>query len=181
MPPPGRHDRDTLVAELRARGIDYLAPGDAVSRAGLDDEALLAALAAEEDPRLRQALVALFLLHPGLAHSVPSLRAQLPPGAREELLVHYLAAVYLQEMWWHRLLRYLPDAGRLPDDLCRELALPRREELHGKVGLHALAEWHESRSPHRTNRLSEYEGAAALLLASLKQRSRRHEPAAERR
>jgi hypothetical protein len=66
------HDRDALVAALRARGVDYLMPieatGDPVA-----DEPLIASLAANEDPRLRQALIALFLLEPRLAQHVPAI------------------------------------------------------------------------------------------------------------
>src|SRR5262245_25060148 len=98
--------RDQLVAALRARGVDYLAPSDA-SGDPLTDEALVAGLASSADPRLRQALIALFLLQPSLAPLVPVLRPGLPEAASVELLAHYAAAVYLQTMWRIRLGHYL--------------------------------------------------------------------------
>ena len=181
MPPAALQDRETLIAQLRKRGIDYLAPSDAVSEVDLDDSTLLASLASQDDPRVRQALVALFLVHPGLSRWVPLLRTTLDPGARLNLEAYFLAAIYLQEMWWYRISRYLPHTERLPDDLCHELSLPGRKELHGKMGLHALADWHSSQSARRANRLSEYQGAAELVLESLKLKRRRNELETKRR
>src|SRR4030088_257222 len=100
-------DREALVAALRERGVDYLAPSDAAGEP-LADEELIARLAVHDDPRLRQALIALFMLHPQLAPLVPPLCARLAPAAVVELKAHYLAAVYLQSMWRIRLNHYLP-------------------------------------------------------------------------
>jgi hypothetical protein len=55
-------DREPLVSALRERGVDYLAPSDAQGPP-LADGVLIASLAAHHDPRLRQALIALFMLH----------------------------------------------------------------------------------------------------------------------
>jgi len=49
-------DHDQLVAALRVRGIDWLAPEEAEG-APLDDAPLIASLAAHADPRLREALL----------------------------------------------------------------------------------------------------------------------------
>lgn len=151
-------DRRTLVAALRERGVDYLAPSDAESAQPLDDPSLLAGLAGNSDPRLRQALIALFLLDPRLAPLAPVLRRRLDSGAARELSFYYTAAVYLQRMWRIRLGHYLESVQDLPDLFSAELGLPRPEELHGKAGLHALAELHKSSSPLPSNPLSEYEG-----------------------
>src|SRR6185369_6834571 len=126
--------RDRLVAALRERGVDYLAPSDAAGQP-LPDEALIAALAAHDDPRLRQALIALFMLHPALAPLVPPLCARLAPAAQVELKAHYLAAVYLQTMWRIRLNHYLPPTPDLPDYFSAELGLPDAQEEFGKAGL----------------------------------------------
>lgn len=177
-------DRDPLVAELRRRGVDYLAPSDAAGGGSIEDADLLASLASHRDPRLRQALVALFLLEPELGRLVPGLRRDLSPPASRDLLAYYLAAVYLEEMWRVLLERYLPGRGRLPDDPCRELGLPIPPVLHGEAGLHALAELHASWSNRPSNFLSEYEGVAALLLESLQLRrgglARRFHPTSRR-
>src|ERR1051325_6534931 len=62
-------DREALVAALRERGVDWLAPSDAQGPS-LTDEVLIASLAMSEDARLRQALIGLFLLRPTLASLV---------------------------------------------------------------------------------------------------------------
>ena len=177
--PALERDWDTLVAALRTRGVDYLAPSDAQGRL-LDDETLLASLAAHDNPRLVQALIALLMRHPELAPLVPPLRAQLPPAAQVELLVHYMAAVYLQSMWRVRLDHYLPPTPDLPDYFSAELGLPDALDLYGKAGLYALAEWHSGHAPGRANHLSEYMGVAELLLDRLWLKAERDVAAAGR-
>jgi hypothetical protein len=166
-------DGDTLVAALRARGVDYLAPSDALG-APVDDETLIASLAAQDNPRLVQALIALFLLHPDLGPLVPPVRARLSPAAQVALLAHYMAAVYLQSMWRIRLNHYLPPTPDLPDYFSGELGLPDRDDEYGKAGLYALADWHSAHAPGRANHLSEYEGVAELLLDRLWLQAERH-------
>jgi hypothetical protein len=166
-------DGEALVAALRERGVDYLAPSDAQGQP-VPDEALVTSLAAHDDPRLRQALIALFMLHPQLAPLVPSGRARLGPAAEVELLAHYMAAVYLQSIWRIRLNHYLPPAPDLPDYFSSELGLPGPDDEYGKAGLYALAEWHSTHAPGRANHLSEYQGVAERLLDRLWLRAERH-------
>ena len=161
-------DRDTLVAALRLRGVDYLAPSDAELQHSVTDDTLIASLAAHADPRLRQALIALFLLHPGLARFVRDVRSTLAPSVSCELVAFYTAAVYLQRMWRVRLGHYLTDSSELPDLFSDEFGLPRPAEGHGKFGLHALAEWHAAQSPAPGNHLSEYQSVVDHVFASLK-------------
>lgn len=169
-------ERDRLVAALRERGVDYMSPEDAEGEP-VPEEALIASLAANEDPRLRQALIALLLLHPHLAPAVQRVRPNLDPPAETELVAHYMAAVYLQRMWHVRLGHYLPRDSNLPDYFSQELGLPSPEAGYGKPGLYALADWHAVDSPHRANHLSEYLGVAELLFERLKLKVRRHVPA----
>jgi hypothetical protein len=164
-------DREALVAALRERGVDYLAPSDAQGEP-VADEALIASLAAHDDPRLRQALIALFLLHPRLAPLVPPLCARLEPAAAVELKAHYLAAVYLQSMWRIRLDHYLPPTPDLPDYFSASLDLPDALDEYGKAGLYALADWHSAHAAGRANHLSEYECVAELLLADIQLKAR---------
>lgn len=173
--------REALVAELRERGVDYLMPSDATIEQPLEDESLIASLAAHSDPRLRQALIAIFLLQPHLAPIVPRLRNELESKAAQELTAFYMAAVYLQSMWRIRLDLYLDSFDELPDYFSTELGLPDVNDEYGKVGLYELAEWHKSLSPYPFNHLSEYEGVADLLFQRLKLRRRRHESAPGRR
>jgi hypothetical protein len=136
---------------------------------------LIASLAAHSEARLRQALIALFLLQPQLAPLVPHLRGDLEPCAAQELLAYYMAAMYLQTMWRTRLGYYLESLPELPDYFSAELELPKAKELYGKAGLYALANWHARQAPYHFNHLSAYEGVADLLFQSLKLRRSRYE------
>jgi hypothetical protein len=166
------HDRDRLVAALRDRGVDYLMPEDAAG-APVGDEALIASLAANEDPRLRQALIALLMLEPHLAEYVPAIMEQLDEPARIELIAHYMAAVYSQSMWRIRLDNYLPPTPDLPDFYSEQLQLPSPDDEYGKAGLYALANWHARQVPWHSNKLSEYESVPSLLFGRLMNRARR--------
>lgn len=161
------NERDTLVAALRARGVDYLM-SDGGHGNPLSDEALLTRLAAHEDARLRSALTALFLLHPELAPLVAALADTLPPDARTELQARYMAAVYLQRFWHTRLEIYNLNTPDLPDLFSVALGLPSAELMYGKPGLHALAEWHQRQHPVTYNRRVEYELVVEHIIASLK-------------
>lgn len=161
------------MAALRERGVDYLMPSDAEGEA-VSDETLIASLAASDDPRLRQSLIALFLVQPHLAPCVLSLQRELNGLAAKELQAHYAAAVYLRAMWEARLGRYIAPLSDLPDYFSLGLGLPAPEALHGKMGLHALAEWHAQHLPYRANHLSEYLGVVEMLFESLKLKARRN-------
>ncbi len=167
-------DRERLVAALRRRGIDWLAPSDAQG-APVPDALLLASLATHDDPRLRQALIGLFLVQPALAVLVPCVAATLDQQASRELQAYYTAAVYLQTMWRIRLARYLPAMLELPDYFSQTLSLPPREDEYGKAGLYALAEWHASQALFAYNYRSVYAGVLDLLCASLKMQRAHHE------
>jgi hypothetical protein len=166
-------DRDRLVAALRERGVDYLMPEDAAGEP-VGDETLIASLAANADPRLRQALIALFMIKPGLAEHVPGIVDALDGPARIELIVHYMAAVYSQAMWRPRLDHYLPPTPDLPDLYSEHYQLPAPEDEYGKTGLYALADWHASRVPWHSNHLSEYESVPTLLFGRLMNRARKN-------
>ncbi len=175
------NEREVLVAELRERGIRFLAPSNADAAAmsrqkpdseGLADAQLLLALAQHPDPRLRLALIPWFILQPELHSTLSGVIHTLSPRARIELKALYMAAVYLQRLWWTRLSFYLDDLDELPDLFSKELGLPPPAERHGKVGLHALAEWHAGQSDYPINRLASYEKVMDSLFGQLKQEAR---------
>ena len=172
-------DRERLVAALRTRGVDYLAPSDAAG-APVEEATLIASLASHDDARLKQALSALFLVRPDLAPRVPGLVEALPHDAAVSLTARYQAAVYLRAMWATRLGRYLPALPPLPDYFSEPLALPEPRVLHGKAGLYALAAWHENVTGRRANYRAEYENAAALLFGRLRVRAHWHDAAVAR-
>ena len=171
-------DRERLVAALRERGVDWLAPSDAKGEP-VSDETLIASLAAQADPRLRQALTGWLLLRPALADAVPKVLVWLTAAAREamaaELVARYMAAVYLQNLWRTRLKLYLGGFSDLPDFYSSQLGLPPGGEGFGKPGLDALADWRNRQSPIAYNHRAEYHVVMEHVFASLKQRAHSHE------
>lgn len=150
------YERETLVAELRERGVAYLAPSNAsAEKPPPTDELLILALLEQLDARLRMALVPLFLRRPHLADEVARLAARLDSDLRLELQTYYQAAVYLQRLWRTRLGFYLDTSSLLPDLFSAEMGLPSPEERHGKVGLYALADAWQARSRFPYDRLAE--------------------------
>lgn len=150
------YERETLVAELRERGVAYLVPSDArAQHPPPSDEALILALLEQTDARLRMALVPLFLRRPHLSEEVARLAGRLKPSQRLELQTYYQAALYLQRLWRTRLGFYLDTSSLLPDLFSAEMGLPSPDERHGKVGLYALADAWQARSHFPYHRLAE--------------------------
>ena len=156
-----RWEYEPLVAALRTRGIRFLAPSDAQPGPHpINDRDLVACLASHDHPRLRLALVALFLLHPELASQLTGL--ELPPQAQGELRTQYTAAACLQRMWSIRLSFYLGEFQLLPDLYSTSLGLPPVDAHYGKLCLHTLA----ARQPF--DQLPAYDGLMSLLFSQLK-------------
>src|SRR5579863_8358660 len=97
-----------LLAGLYANGITFLTGSqDAVQSIALAEHQLaphelLARLASSTEPSVRDATIALLLLHPELAIHLPTTMAPLS-AADEQLAVLALAAAYLQRQWRARL------------------------------------------------------------------------------
>ncbi len=163
-------DRDLIVENLRALGIRYLASGEIKeeTNANLPLPVLIGRIAESADPRLRLALIALFIRHPRNSSIVPDLASRLDEPARTELKTFYMAAVYLQRYWMPRLKLYMEDFPLLPDLYSKELSLPEPEDRHGKNGLYALADWHASRSPYPFNWRASYLKVTDLLFAQFR-------------
>lgn len=170
------YDRETLVAELRERGVSYLAPSDALS---VDppptDEALLLALLDQPDSRLRMALVPLFIRRPALAAVVERLAGEIVPSLRLDMQTYYMAAVYLQRLWRSRLGFYLDVDLLLPDLYSQEMGLPPADERFGKVGLYDLADDWQARSRYPFDRLAEINQTFEHFLGQLALEGRRPE------
>jgi hypothetical protein len=163
------YDRETLVAELRERGVAYLAPSDALSvDPPPSDAGLILALLAQPDARLRMGLVPLFIRHPALAADVERLAVEIDPALRLELQTYYQAAVYLQRLWRSRLGFYLDTSVLLPDLFSAEMGLPPADERHGKVGLYDLADAWKARSRYPFDRLAALKNVLDHFFGQLK-------------
>lgn len=165
--------RDILVGALRVRDIDYFMPIDAPTDEALSDEFLIQCLVEQEDSRLRQALIGMFLVYPELGSMIPTIMERLNAKGRNELLAYYMAAVYLQQIWKILLKHYLVNFKELPDYYSSKLELPPPDFMFGRRGLYELSEWHKKRSPYPFNRMSEYKTAARLILQSLRGRRKK--------
>ena len=157
--PNTESNRALLIDNLRRYGIRFLASGDPDGNHAeiyLSPEEIIVRLAQSADPRLRLALVPFFILHPQEAAKVNSLVDMLDEPAKTELMMFYMAAVYLQRFWKTRLQLYLPEFPLLPDSYSHVLSLPKADDRHGKSGLYALAERHANQSPYAFNRLASY-------------------------
>ena len=161
--------RETLVAELRERGVTYLAPSDAVATEPIPStDGLLVALLDQPDSRLQLALIPLLLRHPELASRVPLLVTEIEPRLAIELQTLYMAAVYLQRLWKTRLGFYLDTSILLPDLFSRQMALPPADERFGKTGLVDLTDVWKARSRYPFDRLAALNNTIDLFFAQLK-------------
>jgi len=166
-----RHQPDwpVLVDALSAYGVRYLSGASGDSGAAgepvqMDPLDLLMYLAQSPEPHLRQALAALFLVHPELATIATQAAGTLPPASRDVLIESYVAAIYLQRFWRTRLRRYLGDQPTLPPLWVEDLGLPAADDHYGKLGLTTL-EARRSGRAHR--RSSAYERVALHLFGQL--------------
>lgn len=132
-----------LVAALRAWGIDYLTASVA-PRAGtsIPPVQLLQRLAQSPQARIRDATIALLLLHPELAEAIPTALAAAGQETREQLITLVLAALYLQRIWLTQLALALGHLSQFPEGAFAALwearRLPPPALDYGESGLRAL-------------------------------------------
>lgn len=165
---------DLLAGALKARGLGHLRLAEpAVTYAAVEDTALIANLAGHSDPRLREALIPLFLRHPELAERAHSLAAQLGPLAADTLRHFYTAAVYLQRLWLSTLRLHLGSFPILPDHFGQaHYHLPSPEESFGEAGLRGLARYYADQTG--LDWLSVYQSVMNLFLQQLSLDQTRH-------
>lgn len=155
-------DVGILAANLQQRGIPYLRVKDRPDSQWLDTETFLAALAQHTAPRVREALIPLFLRHPEYAQYVPEIVSRLPVPAATTLMHMYTASVYLQRLWRGKLGIYLGEFPILPDYYGQsQWNLPAPDVHCGEAGLRALATHFKGETGY--NWLSLYESAVNLL------------------
>lgn len=167
MFPEGLVDTAALAATLAQLNVHYLRTPTSAEPLPLEPAALIAALAQHPSPRVREALIPLFLRHPEFARDVPDVVDTLPTAAGLTLRHLYTAAVYLQRLWRGKLEMYLGALPALPDYFGHsEWGLPAPEEHYGEAGLRLLAEHFEARTGD--NWLSMYQKAISLFLNQLR-------------
>ncbi|HEU0002081.1 MAG TPA: DUF6036 family nucleotidyltransferase [Ktedonobacteraceae bacterium] len=148
---------DDLISILRAWGINYLVglehPADAprFKTDQLPAVDLIQRLAQCHDyPRVRDACISLFLLHPELVGAAQQAMRESQSNVFEQIAVLILATLYLQRLWSIRLAMAL---GRFPGfpeqpfaDLWKNRSLPAPACHNGMSGLIALQEAEQKRT-----------------------------------
>ncbi len=133
----------SLVSVLRSWDIDYLMT-DAARQPppAIPSVHLLQRLARAPEPRVRDATIALLLLHPELAESIPAALASADQETREQLITLVLAALYLQRIWLTQLTLALGHPPQFPESpfaaLWEARQLPPPALGYGEPGLRAL-------------------------------------------
>src|SRR5579859_4053986 len=106
----------TLIAALRAWGIDYLTAGAArQAPPAIPPAQLLQRLARASGGRVRDASISLLLLHPELAEVIPLALASADQETREQLITLVQAALYLQRIWLTQLALALGHPPEFPE------------------------------------------------------------------
>lgn len=162
-------DLNAIAVDLARLDVPYLriiaspAPSQ-TSPPPIAPETLIRQLAQHGEPRLREALIPLFLRHPDYHRCVPALALSLDSQAAQTLRHFYTAAVYLQHLWRSTLGLYLGAFPDLPNYFGEtEFGLPSPQLHWGEVGLRLLAARFEAETGD--NWLTTYEGAMSRFLA----------------
>jgi predicted nucleotidyltransferase len=149
-----------IIGELRRWGIHYLLTDQDIAPPAVPISApqVLMALGQTHDPRVRDAFIALMLLHPTLAQVIPDAIAHSDPFAAESIQTLIMATLYEQRIWYPLLTMALGAPPQVPEmpfaPLWRAWQLPAPWRDFGLPGAHALAQ-HER---ERTGILAAYLG-----------------------
>ena len=160
-----RPSADELISALNALGVHFLVGGESPPKTVLPPARLLAALAEQEDARLRLAIVPLLLYRPGLACTVPETLLLLAEPARTGFKLFYTAAVLLQEEYAAPLEKLTRQQVRLPDLFSRELGIPPKGRPDAR--LKCLSERHRAVSEVAANWIGTYRHGAERLIRRL--------------
>ena len=157
---------EELVAELELLGIRYLSRQSSYQASHVrSPEALLADLVRQPSARVRAAVIAVLLAHPGYADAMPAAIEGLLPVERLTLQTFYAAAVLLQQKHAHRL-RELMDARSRPlpflSEHTPELNLP--DDGTPDEALASLGREHQRWSGSMVNWTGTYEQVARQLM-----------------
>ncbi len=163
-----------LISILRTWGIGYLVGGDHpispsdIARDQQTAVTLIRRLAQCEYPRVRDASISLFLLHPELAPAVLEAIQTSEPVVAEQIATLTLATLYLQQLWSLRLTMAFGHEPSFPEQsfahLWQARHLPPPSYHHGKWGLLALQEAEQQRTGLPLNFLHDWQNQVDHLL-----------------
>ena len=166
---------DQLIGLLHDWGVRYLVGLEQSSTSSqahmklLQPVELIQRLAqCAEFPRVRDASIALFLLHPELAESITQALQISTLEIAEQIAVLTLATLYLQRLWSIRLTQALGHAPQFPEQhfafLWQQRHLPPPQCHDGKWGLMALQEAEQVRTGLPLNFLGDWQNQIDHLL-----------------
>ena len=162
-------DPTGLIKELHSWGINYLMGKPLATRMkkrmlAID---LVKRLAQCQYPRVRDASISLFLLHPELADVI--LKAyQSEPLIAEQIAVSVLATLYLQQLWSFRLTLAFGHKPNFPEQqfahFWQDRQLPSLQCQQGKQGLEALQAREQQRRCLPLNFIGDWQNQVDHLL-----------------
>ncbi len=165
---------DQLISILRQWGIGYLVGGYDVhpSLRATDRQAMVGLVQrlaqCDTYPRIRDASVSLFLLHPEFADAILEAIQTSEPELAEKIAVLTLATLYLQRLWSIRLTFALGHPPAFPEQpfafLWRNRHLPPLAYHDGKWGLVALQTLLRERSDLPLNYIGDWQNQIDHLL-----------------
>jgi hypothetical protein len=168
-------DADRLIRDLRGRGIAYLV-GDEASADQKDvDEReqpsnveLIQRLAQCSYPRVRDASISLFLLHPELVPDILQAIQESEPEVRQQIATVVLATLYLQRLWSIQLILALGHPPNFPEapfaSLWQSRHLPPPAYHNGAWGLQMLQAAEQERSGLPLNYQGDWQNQVDHLL-----------------
>lgn len=141
-----------LIESLNLKGVRYLI-GEGASLSAAEEQiepvSLIQRLVACHYPLVEDATIGLFILHPELAPAVVEALHNSEQEIVENLAVHTLATLYLQQWWLFRLACALGRLPSFPEEpfaaLWEERHLPPPAQGYGLDGLLALQEYERQR------------------------------------
>jgi hypothetical protein len=160
----GDREEEQLVAELELLGIRYLSrqTSERAERVR-SPAALLADLVRQPSARVRAAVIAVLLSHPGYAEAIPAALERLPAAERQTLLFFYTAAVLLQQQYAARLQPHVA-WRQLPDRFAVDLNLPPATTARERLAV--LGRRHGQQTGRAVNWMGTYESVVRCLLRS---------------
>ena len=171
-PKDNSQEADTLIGLLRSWGVEYLMtikPIPTIPKDFISPIELIQRLAQQNaNPRIRDASISLFLLHPELSYEILDAIHTSEPAIAEQITTSVLVALYLQRMWSIRLTFAF---GRLPDfpeqpftHLWQKRHLPSPACHNGEWGLVSLQAFEQKRTGLPFNFISDWQNQLSHLL-----------------
>ncbi len=166
-------DPSRLINALRSWGIGYLTDSGTASISKRTAKRmpaieLVKRLAQCKYPRVRDASISLFLLHPELADAALEAYQTSEPAIAEQIAVSILASLYLQRLWLFQLTSVLGHTPSFPEErflhLWQSRNLPAPTCYQGEAGLIALQEAEQRRLGLPLNFIGDWQNQIDHLL-----------------